>query len=121
MSLHKLLDRASGYGSTTDGTTWVPIITYTPLDDSIFYINVYIIGKDASFNGAIHVGRGAGNKISGTTAVIGSFSVAINHLSAALITTTIRVTFSGGDILIEVKGVAATTIEWMADFQIQVI
>lgn len=124
MALHKLLDRVVGYASTTDGTTWVTIITYTPPEESVCFYIATFIGKEviaSTPSGVIihHLGGSILKNATTTSLLIGSTT--LNHASAGLANANSRLTFSGGNILFEILGDSGNTIEWMCDLKIQVI
>lgn len=123
MALHKLLDRVVGYVTTTDGTTWTTIISYTPPAESVCFYTAAFMGKEVT-GGApagvviYHLG---GSILKSTTTSLLIGSTLLNHASASLASASSRLTFSGGNILFEVLGDGGNTIEWMCDLKIQVI
>ena len=110
--------------STTDGTTWVTIAYYTLATNASYTIDkIWVIGKDASGNTATANGSHRGKRVSGTHALVGSAVDIVTILAgsdAALSTSAYRINNSGDDIQLQVKGVAATTIEWFGGFDIKV-
>lgn len=117
----RVLDRVVGTAITTDGATWVTLITYTPYENSVSYAKAQMVGKDPSNNGAVFHLNFAFTRTTGAPALIGGVGSADNFLSAALSTADKQAVISGNNILIQVKGVTAITIEWMADMEIQVV
>lgn len=110
--------------STTDAVTWVTIAYYTLSDNAAFDITrVWVLGKDGAGNIAKAQGTHAGLRAAGTISAVGSLIDLVTMLlgsSAALNTSAYRINISGDDIQLQVKGVAATTIEWFGGFEIKV-
>lgn len=110
--------------STTDGTTWTTIAYYT-LDTNASYTidKIWVVGKDASGNTASANGVHRGKRVSGTITLIGSLVDIVTILAGsdvALNTSSYRININGNDIQLQVRGVAATTIEWFGGFDIKI-
>lgn len=110
--------------STTDGTTWVTIAYYTLDSNASFSIDkIWVVGKDGSGNTATANGSHRGKRVSGTVSAIGSLTTLVTMVTGsdvALSTSDYRINISGNDIQLQVKGVAATVIEWFGGFDIKI-
>jgi hypothetical protein len=108
--------------NTTDGTTWTTIASYIVSTNSVFVINdIWVIGKDGSGNVASASGKQSGKRVSGTVSMIGSLTSLLTMAlgsDVVLNTSDYRINISGDIIELQVKGVAATTIEWIGGFTI---
>lgn len=120
MAINQILDRVVGTVTTTDGTTWTTVLGYTPVVNSVSRYEFYIAGKDSSNNGASFAGMGCISRTAEDLTLIGT-GFANNFLSAALSAATFRVQVTGSVLEIQVKGVAATTIEWLCDMEIRIV
>jgi len=110
--------------STTDGTTWVRIAYYTLDSNASYSINtIWVLGKDGSGNTATATGSTRGKRVSGTITLIGTLTSFVTMAAGSdvvLNTSDFRINISGDDIQLQVRGVAATTIEWFGGFDIKV-
>lgn len=122
MALNLLLDRVTGTCTTTDGTTWVSVLEYTPPINSVSRFQLFIAGKDASNNAAAFAGEGCISRTIGNLTLVGSAGSGGNYLSAPFIASTVtsRIQVTGAVLEIQVRGLAATTIEWFCEMQIRV-
>lgn len=123
-SLKKIKHNAKGIVSTTDGTTWVTLCSYTLTENCSFVLpNIHVIGKDGSGNTAVAIGMNTGKRVSGIITQILGISSLISMASGSdvvLATSDYRINVSGNDIQLQVKGVSATTIEWQGYFEISI-
>lgn len=113
-----------GTVSTTDGATWVTLASYTLSSNAVASIkNISVIGKDGAGNMAEAQGTQRVKRVSGTLSAVGSLVDLITMIvgsDVALNTSAYRINISGDVIQLQVKGVAATTIEWMGSADIMV-
>lgn len=119
MAINQIIDRVVGTATTTDGTTWVTILSYIPIINSVTRGNYVLTGKDSSINGASTGGIFATTRVAGDTTLLNQGGES-SFLSAALITVQFRVQVTGTIIEIQAKGVAATTIEWFCELTIRI-
>lgn len=97
---------------TTANATPTTILTYTPIDGATTYLRVYVAGKNGTTVGCAFQ-RGVTFRRNGNTVTqIGSVVQVGTMQDAALNTTTVTFTTGTGTIIIQVTGVAATTIDW---------
>lgn len=123
MSSLKQIHNVKGTGSTTDAVTWTTIASYTLATNATVQIETWLIGKDSTGKVASAKGVQSLERISGTPALIGSIVDLLGFAagSNALLTTAAhRINLSGNDIQLQVKGVAATTIEWMGRLELRI-
>lgn len=120
MALNLILDRVAGTCTTTDGTTWVSVLTHTPPVNSVSRFECFIVGKDASNNAVSFAVVGCITRTVGDLTLIGTGSGGSNFSSAAISLSADRVQVTTSVLEIQVKGVAATTIEWFCEAQLRV-
>lgn len=107
---------------TTTNATATTILTL-PFDagETVMTVTVDFVGKSGN-NVAFGIVRWVAKNIAGTPSVMGSPAVIASTVSdAALSTVAFSATTSGSDILIQVSGVAATTIDWIAEANIRTL
>jgi hypothetical protein len=110
--------------STTDAVTWTTI-AYYPLDTNASFVldHIWVLGKDAAGNTASAIGTTRGKRVAGVVTIIGSLVDIVTMIvgsDAALNTSLYRINISSNDVQLQVKGVAATTIEWFGGFTIKI-
>lgn len=115
---------------TNDGTTWVPIYSYTFNGDCIFLIISSLIGKDSDLNllsrgsyvSALgKVESGVVTWQDGSTTTIIDDNAQLKYSTGSLGTATWRLSITGNVVSVEVKGVDATTISWRGDFTTKIL
>lgn len=119
MAIIQAIDRVVGTATTTDGTTWTTVLSYIPPVNSVTRGNYVIAGKDSSINGASQGGIFGTTRVTEDTTLL-NFGSESGFVSAALSTIQTRVQVTGTTIEIQVKGVAATTIEWFCELTIRI-
>lgn len=115
MAQLKQLHNAKGVVQTTDGTTWTTISSYTLSTNATVSIKTWLLGKDSTGKVAVSEGIQSLERIAGTPTLIGSVVELLTFAlgsNATLTTCAQRLNLSGDIIQLQVKGVAATTIDW---------
>ena len=123
MAILKQIHNAKGTTSTTDGTTWVTVASYPLSTNATTMLETWLVGKDSTGKVATNKSVQGLERISGTNTLIGSIVDILTFAlgsNAALVTCASRLNISGDNIQLQVKGVAATTIEWMGGFEIKI-
>lgn len=123
MASAKQIHQAKGVSSTTDGTTWVTIATYTLTSNATAQIETWLVGKDSTGKVASAKSVQAFERIGGVAVLVGSLVDLLTFAagSNALLTScACRINLSGDDIQLQVKGITLTTIEWMGKIEIRI-
>jgi len=96
--------------TTTDATvTTAATIILPGLDDDVYHIEVYCVGKESGTNGASYKLAGTFSRFSSTNAQIGSTTTVHSAEDIAAWDCTLDIST---DIRVRVTGEAATTIDW---------
>lgn len=118
MAQQNIVDKIHGFVTTTDGTTWVVIISYFPLANSVNLFELFFTAKDTSSGeGAYFELKGGFHRITGNVTRSGVL-LGDDYQNNYLATATIRALAVLDEIQISVKGVASKTIDWSADLEI---
>lgn len=123
MSSLKQIHNVKGVTSTTDGTTWTTVATYTLTTNATIQIEVWLVGKDSTGKVATAKSIQSLERIGGASTLIGSIVDLLTFAAgsnALLTTSSLRINLSGDDIQLQVRGVAATTIEWMGRMELRI-
>jgi uncharacterized phage infection (PIP) family protein YhgE len=120
----KTIQPVSGEVNTTDDT-WQTVATYSVVSDcSIRISNIFALARTTNapvgqhaYSEALHRAK----KVGGTLTLQGSivFLMTFNTGSdAALVSCSMQLIVSGGDLILQVKGIAARNISWYAGFTV---
>lgn len=126
MAQQKLNVIKQGIGTTTDGTTWVALTgaVVTIPDGAVTRVSAWVLGRNTATGAVANAeGRQRGKRVSGTLSLVGSLIDLVTMIlgsDAALNTSDYRITVSGTTLTLEVKGVAATTIEWQGELTCEI-
>jgi len=116
MGLRKILTiRPDALPTTADASTWTSLAEFTVNDNCSISIEWWILGRDTSGNLTSANGNHRAKRVSAALSLVGSilYLLTINTGSdATLNTCAVRVNISGDIIQLQVKGKAATSIEW---------
>lgn len=112
----QLTNRATGTVTTTNATP-TTIITF-PLAavPTVYSIDGLVSGYDSTNSSGCGFFFVACMRTNGTTAVEVGSEITSSFDDTPDMTTNVLVTASGNNMLIQVQGVAATTIDWLAQF-----
>jgi len=122
IALGGLTEQHEGTGQTTDGTTYVTIASFTALANARFLLDLDLMGTSGS-NSAFWKGIHRCERVSGTLSAVGNI---VNILTfntgsdSALQTCVARINISTDTIQLQVRGVAATTIDWKGFIKLKV-
>lgn len=115
----KLLDWRVGTGQTTSNGT-VDLITYAVPANSNASVKVRVqLYNTTPAGGALEL-NGSFTRTSGNVAADNTTVSVGSILAVALATASVAIVVSGSSVIVRATGVAATTIEWMAEAKINV-
>jgi hypothetical protein len=121
----KTIQSVSGEVSTTDDSTWVTIATFSVASNcSIRITEIFALGKTSNGTVGQHAYAEAvhrAKKVAGVLTVQGSivFIMTFNTGSdPALNTCAMQIVASGGDLLLQVKGMPSRNIDWYGGFTV---
>lgn len=117
MAISKIFDRRGGYVTSTDETGNI-IITYPVPQNVSCLVRVFVIGKDSSINTVVLTAEGAFKRVTGDVLSVETPILINSFIDAAFVGVSGTVENNSTNIVVQVTGLAATTIEWMCDFQI---
>jgi hypothetical protein len=121
----KTIQSVSGEASTTDDSTWVSVATFSVGSNcSIRISNIFALGRTTNgtvgqhaYAEALHRAR----RVSGTLTLQGSIVFLMTFTTgsdAALTSCAMQLIVSGGDLILQVKGVAGRNIDWYGGFTV---
>jgi len=110
----------SGEGSTSDALSWVTVATCTvSVNCSIMITDIWVNGTLTSTSDiATAKAEHRAKRVGGTMTVVGSIVYLITHNTgsdASLRSTSSRITISGNDILLQVRGITGA-MTWYGGF-----
>lgn len=121
----KTIHSVSGEASTTDDSTWVTVATYSVASNcSIRISDIFLLGRTTNGTVGQHAyfeGLHRAKRVAGVLTLQGSmvYLMTFNTGSdAALVSCAVQLTVSGGDILLQVKGVVSRNIDWYGGFKV---
>lgn len=115
----QIIDKISLSATTTDGTTAVTMATYAIPSGASAMVSITIVGRDGSGNTVICRQTTPAKNVAGTSSLVGSVTSTVGmNGDVALVTAATSYSVSGGNLLIKVTGVAATTITWWGQAEI---
>lgn len=112
--------RSTANVTTSNATPANLDVAYTPADGDIITGTAWVSAKNSATVGAGYVIHFAGRKNAGTAALIGAVATALTAEDGALSTASATVVATGGTFVVQVTGIAATTIIWTGFMQVNV-
>lgn len=122
MAIKKEIIYKKGGTTTSDNSTWTTIATVPMTANGVASILWKALGRDTSSGRCAHsYGSHQADRISGTLALAENIVVLVTFNTgshSSLRSCTVRITISGNDILLQVRGVTGRTIEWYGKLEV---
>jgi hypothetical protein len=102
---------------TTDATPTTIISTPVPLN-SIIYVKAFIVGLDTTNRGMVYERSASFKNVGGTVTQIGNTQSDFTQEQSGVTQANVTVDGSGSNAIVQVSGIAATTINWHSTIQV---
>jgi len=121
MAAQRIKDQFNGIATTTDATV-TTLASFTLTANGSYHVYGTVLARNTSTGviGSTLMFYGSFKRVAGTTTSVSlpAITLAANEVGAWAVVTPVVIDNSGDVIRIRVTGVAATTIDWLADFTI---
>ena len=121
MAAQRIKDSFNGVATTTDATV-TTLASFALTANGTYHVTGTVVARNTSsgVSGSTALCSATFKRVSGTTTLVTLQAVVLvaNEVGAWAVASPVTIDNSGDTIRIRVTGIAATTIDWLADFTI---